>query len=207
MAVYMIADIRIINRQRYDEYRAVMRGAIQVNDGRYLVRTSKVEVVEGNWVPPRLVVIEFPGASAAHAFRASPEYAQARQVCANAAMVDMVMVEGIDPPAPALPDIGLPSYLISDTKIINPERFEEYRRTAARELTQHGGRYLVRDGRIEVIEGGWQPTRVSMVEYPSRAVLDTRLASDEYRRTRDLRANAAMVDRVLVEGWPPEAGL
>jgi uncharacterized protein (DUF1330 family) len=203
----MIADIRIINRQRYDEYRAVMRGAIQANDGRYLVRTSKVEVVEGNWVPPRLVVIEFPGTGAAHAFRASPEYTEARRVCANAAMVDMVMVEGIDPPAPALPDTGLPSYLISDTRIINPERFEEYRRTAARELTQHGGRYLVRDGSIEVIEGGWQPSRLSMVEYPSRAVLDARLASDEYSRTRDLRANAAMVDRVLVEGWPPEAGL
>jgi uncharacterized protein (DUF1330 family) len=46
-----------------------------------------------------------------------------------------------------------------------------------------------------------------MVEYPSREAIDTRLASDEYKRARDMRANAAMVDRVLVEGWPPEAGL
>lgn len=203
----MIADIRIINRQRYDEYRAVMRGAIQANGGRYIVRTSKVQVVEGNWAPPRLVVIEFPGAAAAQAFRASSEYEEARRVCSNAAMVDMVLVEGVDPPPPALPDTGLPTYLISDTRIINPERFEEYRRAAAKELTQYGGRYLARDGRIEVVEGAWQPVRLSMVEYPSRAVLDARLASDEYNRSRDLRANAAMVDRVMVEGWPPEAGL
>ncbi|MDB5806625.1 MAG: D-fructose-6-phosphate amidotransferase [Betaproteobacteria bacterium] len=203
----MIADIRIINRPRYDEYRAVMRGAIQANGGRYIVRTSKVQVVEGNWAPPRLVVIEFPGAAAAQAFRASSEYAEARRVCANAAMVDMVLVEGVDPPPPALPDTGLPTYLISDTRIINPERFEEYRRAAASELAQYGGHYLARDGRIEVVEGAWQPVRLSMVEYPSRAVLDARLASDEYNRSRDLRANAAMVDRVMVEGWPPEAGL
>src|SRR4051812_25240824 len=116
----MIADIRIINRQRYDEYRAVMRGAIQANGGRYIVRTSKVQVVEGNWAPPRLVVIEFPGAAAAQTFRASSEYEEARRVCANAAMVDMVLVEGVDPPPPALPDTGLPTYLISDTRIINP---------------------------------------------------------------------------------------
>jgi len=203
----MIADIRVINRQRYDEYRAAMRGAIQANGGQYIARTSKVQVVEGNWAPPRLVVIEFPGAAAARTFCHSSEYEQARRVCANAAMVDMVLVEGVDPPPPRLPDTGLPSYLISDTRIINPERFEEYRQVAARGLTQSGGRYLVRDGRIEVVEGAWQPTRLSMVEYPSRSVVDARLASEEYLRSRDMWANAAMVDRVLVDGWPPEAGL
>lgn len=207
MAVYLIADIRIINRQRYDEYRAVMRGAIQANEGQYLVRTSRVNVVEGNWAPPRLVITEFPSAEAARAFRDSKEYAEAREVVANAAMVDMVLVEGVEPAPPPLPDAGLPYYLISDTRIINPERYEDYRRVAARDLKEHGGRFLVRGGRIEVVEGAWQPHRLSMVEYPSRVAIEARLGSPEYANARDLRINAAMVDRVMVEGWPPEAGL
>lgn len=207
MAIYLIADIRIINQQRYDEYRAVMRNAIQVNGGRYLVRTSKIEVLEGSWTPPRLVVIGFPDAPAANAFRVSPEYRKAREVCANAAMVDMVLVHGLAMPAPSAPGAPLPQYVISDIRVINPERFDTYRRTVIDEVNQKGGNYLVRDGRVEVVEGGWAPESMSMVEYPSRAALDARLASDDYTRSRNLRTNAAMVDRVVVEGWPPEAGL
>ncbi|HEY4374441.1 MAG TPA: DUF1330 domain-containing protein [Burkholderiales bacterium] len=207
MAVYLIADIRIINRQRYDEYRAVMRGAIQANDGRYLVRTSRVTVVEGNWAPPRLVITEFPSAGAAQAFRDSREYGEARKVVANAAMVDMVLVEGVDLPPPPLPDAGLPYYLLSDIHVINPDRFEDYRRIVTRDLKRQGGRFLVRGGRFEVVEGAWQPKRLALVEYPSRIAVEARLASDEYANARELRTNAAMVDRVMVEGWPPEAGL
>ncbi len=207
MAVYLIADIRIINQQRYDEYRAVVRGAIGDHGGRYLVRTNEVEVLEGNWAPPRVVVIEFPSPLAVQGFRNSAGYAKAREVCANAAMVDMVLVDGVDPAPPALPADAQTYYFISDTKIINPERFEEHRKYSAAALAKLGGRYLVRDGHIEVIEGAWTPTHLSMVEYPSRAALDARLNSDEYNRSRELRTNAAMVDRIMVQGWPAGAGL
>jgi len=207
VAVYLIADIRIINLQRYEAYRAAMRGAIQANGGRYLARSFKVEVLEGNWAPPRLVVIEFPSPAAVLSFVRSPDYMHAREVCANAAMVDMVLAEGVDPVPPPLQATGSAYYVISDFKIINPERHDEYRRFAVKDIASHGGRYLVRDGRVEVIEGAWQPTHLSMVEYPSRAAVDARLASEEYSRSRNLRTNAAMVDRVLVEGWQPGAGL
>jgi uncharacterized protein (DUF1330 family) len=202
VAVYLIADIRIINQQRYDEYRAVMRGAVRAHGGRYLVRTGQVRVVEGNWVPPRIVLIEFPDRAAAQAFHVSGEFAKARDICANAAMVDMVLAEGVDPAPGPLRASGEMFYVISDIKVINPERFAEYRRSAAVDLAKLGGRYLVRDGRFEIIAGGWQPTMLSVVEYPSRASIDARLASDEYERSRVLRANAAMVDRIVVEGWP-----
>ena len=206
MAVYLVADIRIINQQRYEAYRAAMRGAIQANGGRYLVRTSDVRVLEGSWAPPRIVVIEFPDMASGQAFRQSPGYTAAREIAANAAMVDMVLVEGVDPAPAPLRAMTAAAYLISDIRIINPERYEEYRRDAAKDMMLQGGRYLVRDGRIEVVEGGWQPAHLSMVEYPSRAAVEERLASDAYLRSRDVRANAAMVDRVLVEGWPPGAG-
>jgi uncharacterized protein (DUF1330 family) len=202
VAVYLIADIRVINPQRYDEYRAVMRGAVRAHGGRYLVRTDEVRVLEGNWVPPRIVQIEFPDQAAARAFRDGPEFARARDICANAAMVDMVLAEGVDPVPAPLPPHSETYYVISDIKVINPERFAEYRRSSAADVARLGGRYLVRDGQFEIIAGGWQPTRLSIVEYPSRAAIDARLGSDEYERSRALRANAAMVDRIVVEGWP-----
>ena len=65
MPTYLIADIRVINQQRYEEYRLMVRDAVLGHGGRYVVRTSTVEVIEGGWAPPRLVVIEFPTRAAA----------------------------------------------------------------------------------------------------------------------------------------------
>lgn len=207
MAVYMIADIRIINQQRYEEYRALVRGAIRDHGGRYIARASAVRVLEGNWAPPRVVVIEFPGMPEAHAFYQSPEYAKAREVCANAAMLDMVLVEGVPGAAPARQRAGTPVYLITDTKVINPERFEEYRKFSAGGVSRAGGRYLVRDGQVEVLEGGWQPTRLAMVEFVDIGAVESRLDSEEFHAARDLRINAAMVDMILIEGLPQGAEL
>ncbi len=205
-AVYLIADIRIISQQRYEEYRALVRDAIRGNGGRYLVRSGEVKVLEGNWAPPRVVVIEFADLAGAHAFYRSTVYQEARDVCANAAMLDMVLVEGLDPSQPAPPAHGKPrTYVISDIKTINPERYEQYRSFAAQSIERQGGRFMVRDGRVEVLEGGWQPSRLSMVEYTDRATAEARFASAEFQESRDLRANAAMVDMIMVEGLPPGA--
>ena len=202
MAVYLIADIRVINPPRYDEYRVVMRAAVQAHGGRYLARSNDIKILEGNWAPPRIVLIEFPGRREAEKFQRSAGYAKARDICANAAMVDMVLADGLDPPAPPLEALSETYYMISDIKVINPERFAEYRRSAAVDLAKLGGRYLVRDGNFEVIAGGWQPTMLSVVEYPNRASVDARLSSAEYEQSRLMRNNAAMVDRILVQGWP-----
>jgi len=207
VAVYLIADIRVINPPRYTEYRAVMRRAVFAHGGRYLARTDEVVVLEGNWAPPRLVIIEFPDRASASAFQAGEDFARARDVCANAAMVDMVLVEGAQPAPPSLPPGSEAYYVVSDIRVINEERFAEYRRFASAEVVKLGGRYLVRDGAFEVIAGCWEPHRLSIVEFPDQASIDARLASDEYERSRDLRINAAMVDRLLVKGWPQGAGL
>jgi len=202
VAVYLIADIRVINAQRYDEYRAVVRGAIRAQGGRYLARTDQIQILEGNWAPPRLVLVEFPDMAAAQAFRQSAEYLKARDICANAAMVDMVLVEGVDPAPVMLPAGAQAYYVISDIRVINTERFDEYRRSAQQAVEKMGARFLVRDGAAEVLEGGWQPASLSIVEYPSRAAIDERLQSEEFNRTRELRTNAAMVDSLMVTGWP-----
>jgi uncharacterized protein (DUF1330 family) len=118
----------------------------------------------------------------------------------------MVLVEGVDPQSPPPPAHTEPrTYVISDIKTINPERYEEYRSFAAESIGRQGGRFLVRDGRVEVLEGGWQPSRLSMVEYVDHGTAEARFASAEFQESRDLRANAAMVDMIMVEGLPPGA--
>ena len=207
MAVYLIADIRVISQQRYEDYRALVRDAIRSNGGRYLVRSGEIEVIEGNWAPPRVVVIEFADLAGAHAFYRSPVYARSREVVANAAMLDMVLVEGLDPAPAPHPGSARRAYVIADIKTINPERYEEYREFATPSIGRQGGRFLVRDGRVEVLEGGWQPSRLSMVEYLDKPTAQARLSSPEFIESRDLRANAAMVDMIMVEGLPPGADL
>ncbi len=94
MPTYLIADIRVINQQRYDEYRPLVRDAVQCFGGRYVVRTSDIGVVDGGWAPPRLIMIEFPTRAAA-AFYNSPDYREARDLRSNAAMMDIVPLQEV----------------------------------------------------------------------------------------------------------------
>ncbi len=94
MSAYMIADVGIINGERYESYRVAVREAIARNGGRYLARGGDVTVVEGTWNPSRLVVIEFPSLEQAERFYQSPEYRTARELRQNAAMVNMILIDG-----------------------------------------------------------------------------------------------------------------
>jgi len=67
--------------------------AVEKFGGRYLVRGSPYEVLEGNWRPQRLVVVVFPNMDAAKSFYASPEYLAARQARAGVSDFDMLLVE------------------------------------------------------------------------------------------------------------------
>jgi uncharacterized protein (DUF1330 family) len=59
------------------------------------VRGGQVKVLEGDWAPERLVILKFPSFKAAQAFYELPEYRQAREARAGAAIMRMVAVEGL----------------------------------------------------------------------------------------------------------------
>jgi len=63
--------------------------------GRYRVRGGTHEVLEGEWHPTRLVVLEFPSVDAAKRWYASPEYGDVKPIRLEHAVSDMVLVEGI----------------------------------------------------------------------------------------------------------------
>lgn len=95
MTAYLIVDCEVTDPVRYENYKKLAPAAIARYGGRYLVRGGATEVLEGDWQPNRVVVLEFPDVDAARRFNASPEYAAARAERAGAARMNMILVEGV----------------------------------------------------------------------------------------------------------------
>jgi uncharacterized protein (DUF1330 family) len=97
----------------------------------------------------------------------------------------------------------MPAYVISEVEVRDPEAMERYRTSAARSIAQYGGRYLVRGGQAETVEGGPPARTLIIVEFPSMARLREWYASPEYAEA--LRERRTALDRrlVFVEGIAP----
>lgn len=95
MAAYIIAEIEVTDPAGYDEYRKLAGAAIAARGGKFLVRGGKIETLEGDWRPKRIVVLEFPSVERAKAWWASEEYAAARVIRQRAAVTDMIVAEGV----------------------------------------------------------------------------------------------------------------
>ena len=59
------------------------------------------------------------------------------------------------------------AFLISDVTVRDADAFETYRTRAAASIVQHGGKYLARGGKIEFLEGAWEPRTIIIVEFPT----------------------------------------
>jgi uncharacterized protein (DUF1330 family) len=90
--------------------------------------------------------------------------------------------------------------VIVDIVIRDPVAYEEYRRIAAPTVAAHGGRYPVRGGRVESLEGDWRPARLVVLEFPSVERAKAWWNSEEYRPARALRDAAASTRMLVVEG-------
>lgn len=92
------------------------------------------------------------------------------------------------------------AYLIADLDVTNPDAFESYRREVVAVIEKYGGRYLVRGGALEVLEGDWTPKRVVLLEFPNMAALKRWYHSDDYRPLLKQRFASASTDVIAVEG-------
>ncbi|HVQ75631.1 MAG TPA: DUF1330 domain-containing protein [Candidatus Binatia bacterium] len=94
----------------------------------------------------------------------------------------------------------MPGYVIVDVTVTDPAAMEEYRKQVPATLAKYGGRFLVRGGAHETLEGDWKPNRVVVLEFPT--VQDARrwYDSEEYRGPKALRLTAGRANLVIVEG-------
>jgi uncharacterized protein (DUF1330 family) len=98
MPAYIIVRVDIHDPQNYDRYKALAPASIKGYGGRYLTRAGAVEVLEGEFDPKRLVILEFPDMARAKAWHDSPEYAPARALRTACARSVMLLAEGVSAP-------------------------------------------------------------------------------------------------------------
>lgn len=94
----------------------------------------------------------------------------------------------------------MPAYVIADVEVSDPERYGEYSAQVAATVERHGGRFLVRGGATETIEGDWLPTRLVIIEFPLMDAAHGWYDSPEYQRILGLRQEAATARLILADG-------
>ena len=94
MSAYVIVDIDVSDPAVYDMYKKMAPSAVAAYGGKYLARGGQTEVLEGDWQPKRLVILEFASVAQAKAWVDSPEYRPARELRHQAATSRMVVIEG-----------------------------------------------------------------------------------------------------------------
>ena len=95
MPAYLIVETDIHDPEQYEQYKAASPGAVAAGGGRFIARGGELAVLEGDWNPARLVVLEFNDLDAIKRFYDSPEYQAAKALREGAASLRMVAVEGI----------------------------------------------------------------------------------------------------------------
>ena len=96
MAAYVIVETDITDPAQYEQYKAASPGAVEAGGGRFLARGGELDVLEGDWQPSRLVVLEFEDLAAARDWYRSAVYQQAKQLRDGAARLRMVAIQGVD---------------------------------------------------------------------------------------------------------------
>ena len=92
------------------------------------------------------------------------------------------------------------AYVMVDVDVKDPARYAEYIKVAPASIAKYGGRYLVRGGQKQVLEGTWQPKRFVILEFESADRARAWWASPEYAGPKAMRQSASTANMVLVEG-------
>jgi len=95
MTAYVILDITVNDPERYEDYKKLAPPAIEAYDGKYLARGGPMEILEGDWQPNRIVILEFESIEMAKNWINSPEYSEARALRHQTATSHAVVVEGL----------------------------------------------------------------------------------------------------------------
>jgi uncharacterized protein (DUF1330 family) len=95
MAAYVIASVSDAwDQEKLAEYRERNTEVVAAHGGRFIARGGTHDVLEGEWNPKRLVIIEFPDMAAAHAWHESEAYAPLVELRQSASDTDILVVEG-----------------------------------------------------------------------------------------------------------------
>jgi uncharacterized protein (DUF1330 family) len=93
------------------------------------------------------------------------------------------------------------AYIIVDVDIHDPVQYEEYKKQTPASVASFGGKFIVRGGITETLEGDWQPGRIVVLEFPSADRARQWWSSAEYKDIKLIRQRTASTKMILVEGY------
>lgn len=91
------------------------------------------------------------------------------------------------------------AYVIADVRVTDPVAYDEYKRQVGATLERYGGRFLVRGGKVQTLEGAWEPQRIALLEFESVEQARAWYDSPEYRPLIALRQAGSEGRLILVE--------
>jgi len=92
------------------------------------------------------------------------------------------------------------AYVIADIEVLDSAGYEEYKELVPATIAAYGGRYLVRGGATEILEGGWSPRRCAILEFPDMNQAKAWWSSPEYVRLRAIRERTTRSQLVVIQG-------
>lgn len=95
-------------------------------------------------------------------------------------------------------------YVIVDSEVIDAQRLPEFAQKVAEAVAAHGGRFIVRGGRVETMHGDWAPQRLVVIEFDSFERAREFAGSAEYAAVEEFRGQAVNSNVVMVEGVAAE---
>lgn len=95
------------------------------------------------------------------------------------------------------------AYLIAEVDVTDPVVYEQYRALTPGAVAKYGGRFIVRGGKAELVEGAPAPKRIVVLEFDSMAAVKRFYESPEYAAAKAIRQRAARSRIIFVEGAPP----
>ncbi len=92
------------------------------------------------------------------------------------------------------------AYVIADIEVTDSDTYEDYKRLSGAAAEQYGGRFVVRGGAVDVLEGSWAPGRFVVIEFDDEESARRWYESPEYSAARDVRQSCSTGSLVLVRG-------
>ena len=95
MPAYLISQIEVHDPQGYEEYRKLVGASLAKYGGKFVARGGKIDVLEGNWSPKRVVICEFESLARAREWYDSPEYKPAKDIRQKTSDAKIIVVDGL----------------------------------------------------------------------------------------------------------------
>ncbi|MDQ6609899.1 MAG: DUF1330 domain-containing protein [Bacteroidota bacterium] len=92
------------------------------------------------------------------------------------------------------------AYIIVEVHVQNEIEYEDYKKLTPASVASYNGKFIVRGGEAETLEGDWQPKRIIVLEFPTKELAKGWWSSEEYAPAKALRQRTATTKMILVQG-------